>query len=40
MEVAAMQAETHQKITIDKAHQLLGHMSNDTTRATAKVLGG
>jgi hypothetical protein len=39
VEVAALQAETHRKINIDKAHQLLGHMSNDTTRARAEALG-
>jgi hypothetical protein len=39
VEVVALQAETHRKINIEKAHQLLGRMSNDTTRATAKALG-
>jgi hypothetical protein len=36
VEVAAIQAETHRKINIEK---VIGHMSNDTTRATAKALG-
>jgi hypothetical protein len=34
MEVAAVQADTHRKINIEKAHQLLGHMSNETTGLT------
>jgi hypothetical protein len=38
MEVAAVQTVTHRQINIQKAHQLLGHMSNETTRATAKAL--
>jgi hypothetical protein len=38
-EVNAVQAAAHLKINIEKAHQLLGHMNEATTRATAKVLG-
>jgi hypothetical protein len=38
-EVNAIQAEAGQKINIEKAHQLMGHMSEDSTRATAMALG-
>jgi hypothetical protein len=38
-EVNAIQAEAGQKVNIERAHQLLGHMSEDSTRATAKALG-
>jgi hypothetical protein len=39
MEVAAVQTVTDRQINIEQAHQLFVHMSNETTRATAKALG-
>jgi hypothetical protein len=39
LEVIAIQAEAGQKINIEKAHQLLGHVSEDSTRAIAIALG-
>jgi hypothetical protein len=36
-EVNAIQAEADQKINVEKAHQFLGHMSEESTRATAKA---